>query len=77
LIVNDYDAVVANRRADIPSSTLQDVDVTGHLCDLHLDFAEVLVLSGVRTESKNASGKKNPHSGHDRPQFILTTAQTF
>ena len=45
LVVDDHDAVIAYRSANVAASTLQHINVAGHFRDLHLYFAEVVVLS--------------------------------
>jgi hypothetical protein len=52
LIVDNHDPVVAHRRANVPARALQHVDVPGHFGDLDLNLAEVLFLSGCKTECK-------------------------
>src|SRR5580704_18127726 len=59
LVVDDYDAVVADRSSDVSAGTLDHIDVAGNLCDLHRDFTEVLVLSGGQDGGKKAGGKKD------------------
>lgn len=44
LVVDDHDAVVTNRDADVAAGTLQHVHRAGDLDDFDLDFAEVLGL---------------------------------
>ncbi len=44
LIVDNHNSIVPDRCANVPSRAFQHVNVAGHLGDLHLDFAEILLL---------------------------------
>ena len=44
LIIDNHDAVFADGRADVSSRAFQHVNASGHLRDLDLDLAEILVL---------------------------------
>jgi len=61
LIVDDDDTVVANRRADVASGTLQHVNIAGNIGDLDFNFAEVTLLSQteapVTKEHENSNTK--------------------
>ena len=46
LIVHYHNAVFAHRRSDVPAGALQHEHVSGHLRDLDLNFAEILILGG-------------------------------
>src|SRR5580700_2417167 len=71
LVIDDDDAVVADRRANVSARALQHVNIASHSRDLHLHFAEVLFLSGSQGTGEQTGGKKGRHFTHDRPRFSV------
>jgi hypothetical protein len=62
LVVDDHDAVLADRCSDVAARTFQHVHAARDLRDLDLDLAEILLLgacgardSGQRTEQHGAN----------------------
>jgi len=45
LVIHDDDAVFSDGSANVAACAFQHIDVAGHFRDLHLDFAEILVLA--------------------------------
>src|SRR3954471_16536547 len=64
LIINDDDAILANRRADIPARSLQQINVAGNLADLDLNFAEILVLSDEQGGGSYQSKREQTKLAH-------------
>ncbi len=77
LVVDDHDAIIANGCTNVSASTFQHIDVAGHSRDLHLYFADVLVLSGDQAAGKHSGDKKNPDLAHDSPRLQFDHGQTF
>ena len=44
-VVDDDDAVFADRRGDVAAGAFEHIDVAGHFRDFDLDFGEIFVLS--------------------------------
>mgnify|MGYP003694181695 CR=1 FL=1 len=63
-IVDNYDAVLADRCANVSSRAFQHVDVARYLRDFDLDFAEVLILrdgEACRQQTRTESGGEVTH----------------
>src|SRR5262249_6262067 len=58
LIINDQDAVRADRYSDVSAGTFQHIDVAGDHRGLYLDFGKILPLSEGKA-GKQAQGKQN------------------
>jgi hypothetical protein len=59
LIIHNHNAVVADRRANVPSRALEHVHVAGHFRDLDLHFAEILVLSHSHSRNEEQTSRQN------------------
>ncbi len=67
LVVDDDDAVFANRGANIASGTFQQVDAAGNLRDFDLNLAEVLVLAEAKARRKTreyCNTRPGAHGSH-------------
>ena len=62
LIVDDNDPVFAHGGANVSACALEHIHIPGYLCDLNLDFAEILILGGCPAE-------REEHTGNDQQEF--------
>ena len=65
LVVDDDDAVLAGRDADVAARTGQHVDRAGHRLGLDLDLAEVLVLGKRGSGEEERSEENSLAHGHE------------
>ena len=62
LIVDNHDAVVADRDADVAARSLKHVDRSRDFLDFDLDLAEILLLCKRRGRDETEEGHN--HSSH-------------
>ena len=77
LVIDDDDAIFADRGGDVAARAFQHVDVAGNLGDLDLDLAEVLVLrrgkAAAHSRKKNASLRMDVSSPLREADYSINT----